>query len=61
MESKHSRDYKYSAVHGDEPGDVRLNNQAAAATNRQRQPTLLKVAMGSTLIAAAVFLAIGYV
>lgn len=65
MDSKHSRDYKYSAVHGDEPGDdARVNGLGGSSTdstNTRPNRTTLKLAMGSTLIAAALFLAIGYV
>ncbi|OAA69020.1 3-phytase B precursor [Cordyceps fumosorosea ARSEF 2679] len=59
MDSKRSRDYKYSTVNHDEPGDVRIEALGDSTTNRRPTKTLLTVAMGSTLIAAALFLAIG--
>ncbi|EGX94700.1 3-phytase B precursor [Cordyceps militaris CM01] len=58
MDSKRDRNYKYSAVHGDEPGDVPNNAPGDSVANR-RPKTLVKFAMGSTLIAAALFLAVG--
>ncbi|KAJ3474171.1 hypothetical protein NLG97_g9959 [Lecanicillium saksenae] len=59
MDSKHGRDYKYAAVYVDEPGAVRIQAFDEPAANRRSKRTLLTVAMGSTLIAAALFLAVG--
>lgn len=61
MDSKQSRDYKYAAVHGDEPGDVRIDAHDEPRANKPPKQRLLKIAMGSTLIAGALFLAVGYV
>ncbi|KAM0669692.1 hypothetical protein ACQRIT_002131 [Beauveria bassiana] len=60
MDSKRSRDYKYSAIHGDEPGDGRISDLADPTANKRPRQILLKLAMGSTLIAAALFLAVGH-
>lgn len=61
MDSKRSKDYKYSAVYGDEPGDVQIETLGDFAANKRPKKTLLKIAMGSILVTAALFLAVGYV
>ncbi|OAA80847.1 3-phytase B precursor [Akanthomyces lecanii RCEF 1005] len=59
MDSKRNIDYKYSAVYGDEPDHVRVEALDDSGANKRPKQTLLKFAMGSTLIAAALFLAVG--
>lgn len=61
MDSKQSKMYKYSAVHGDEPSDLHVEHLRQPATNERSKKTVLTAAMGSTLIAAVLFFAIGYV
>ncbi|KAJ2971892.1 hypothetical protein NQ176_g7470 [Zarea fungicola] len=51
--------YKYSAVQGDEPSDVHVEHLHQATPNKRSKKTVLTVAMGSTLIAAVLFFAIG--